>query len=357
MNRRNSTSKKSNKSKEFVKIYNALRKLENIFREDPSLMLQLSEYLIKENTLSATPNSSNVCNWVLRWTNILITMTDARSLLTYASLQLAKNSYLKHCSLLPPSKNDYERWFQKLRTISEETNGGGFHRPDEEVKVFKPDEHLLQKKKPPKLDQRSSQLRGKEDPTLHMFPSITGATASSLPQLKPILRIPSKKNLTAPSATEVMSPIKFKKTSTSMAYKKHGSIGGYNDNNQMSVSDMVALARKKQHYERLRRVHEEELNFGKNSIDYGIANKKETRVVKRLPSLKSIMYNDKLDEQLFGKSSDLQNTVNNFGIYGSPKGVMSKAKPQFQKESARVTNEVYQILGVRSDKTVRPRKY
>jgi hypothetical protein len=123
------------------------------------------------------------------------------------------------------------------------------------------------------------------------------------------------------------------------------------------VADMVALARKKQHYAKLQRLHEEELHFGKNSIDYGLVDKTATRVSKVLPKLKDISYNDQIDKQLFGDKGEHHQSINNFGIYGSPNSKMSKDKPRFQKESIQVTKEVYEILGVRSDKTVRPRKY
>ena len=350
MNRNNSTLKKNrvmkaNKSNDIIKIYNALKKLTSSFDEDPHLMLSMSEYLIKENTLNKRPNPCNVCNWVLRHANILITTTDARSLLTYIDLQLSKNPTLKHCSLLPPSRSEYEQWRQNFRTNSKLTYGDNSYEDVEDIQVYSVDNHKL-KKKQSRHDLSLTKLQGKQDPTLHMFPSILKAkNTQSVP------------HSTTTTRTNEISPIKFKETSTSMKYKKYGSFNdGGNTNKPISVTDMVALARKKQHYERIQRQQDEEMKFGKNSIDYGLVDKRETKVPKSLPKLKEISYHEQIDKQLFGDQSK-NKSINNFGIYGSPNSNMSKAKPRFHRESVMVTNEVYEILGVRSDKTIRPRKY
>lgn len=144
--KKNKGGKKSHN--DIVKVYNALKKLEKVLSENPTVMLELSEYLIKENTLSSKPSSCNVCNWVLRWTNILITVTDARGLLYFVSLQLVKNPFLKHCSLLPPSKNMYEQWYRTLTTISQQTVGGNSYKHDDEdeFKIYSVDKHKLKKK-------------------------------------------------------------------------------------------------------------------------------------------------------------------------------------------------------------------
>jgi hypothetical protein len=394
---RNKLKKCNNSTKDFVKVYKALKKLEGAFLADHNMMLQCSEYLIKENTLSSSPNPSNICNWVLRWTDILITTTDARGLLTYVSLQLAKHHNLQHCALLPPARSDYEKWCRTLKDIAQQTSGGnGYREDDGDVAVYAVDQHKLQRH--PRGDKRGNRqqqqqqglngrgqdrereqnprlakMREAEDPTLHMFPSLTPAqqgqtqqqsSAAALPPPKSILKIKSGHNYcgggdgteVGAGTNELLSPIKFKKTSTSMTYKKYGSCRELEGNVQLSVSDMVALARKKQHYERLHRL-EGEMAFGRNSIDYGLASKPNAMVKKDLPQLKPVAYNNQIDTQLFGEKTGLHQSSSHIGMKGSPHTKMVKAKPKFRKESARVTDEVYTVLGVRSDKTVRPRKY
>lgn len=116
----------------------------------------------------------------------------------------------------------------------------------------------------------------------------------------------------------------------------------------------MALARQKQHLERLHRAHINEMGVGKNSLDYGLVDIKQLQVAKSLPKLKGVEYNDRIDKQIFGEAG-VQSIK--LGLCSSPKSTMFKDKPRFHQESAKVTKEVYNVLGVRADKTLRPRKY
>lgn len=362
-----SKSRGGSKGQDFMRILSVLKKLEKVFRTDGALMLQCAELLVRENTLSLKPSPTNVCKWcsnAFPGNNISLSAMDARALLSYVSLQLAKNPNLKHCSLLPPSKSEQNQWLQGLRAIAQHTSGGRTFRDGDEdgsVQVFPVEQHKLQKKK------TMAMLRTAEDPTRHMFPALPSATPASQQQPKSILKVP-RHGLQQPLLDTAvgdstrgveLSPIKFKKTSTSMAYKKFGSFNGLDGSDCVSVADMVVLAKKKQHLDKLRRQHEEEMNFGKNSIDYGLIQRQDSHVSKVQPKLKEISYHDRIDKQLFGSGryGKTMAGTSSVSALDSPKTKMSKAKIRFQKDSSNVADEVYAILGVRADKTVRPRKY
>lgn len=353
MDRRSGKHKRSNnKGKEFAKVLSVLKKLEHVFKVDYHLMLQCSEFIIKECTQSSSPNPSNVSKWVQRCADIAISSSEARALLSYVSLQLAKSPHMKHCTLLPPVSEEKQQWHNNLREIARQTSGGCTFKGavnDDQIQVFPVEQHKLKKTR---VDARTTRLRGTEDPTLHMFPALPSAMPSHQPksilkapreQLQPVMNRGSGDDS---SCSIELSPIKFKKTSTSMAYKKYGSIGGLDGADCVSVADMVALAKKKQQGERLQRQFEEEMKCGKSSIDYGLIQRKDSRVLSG-PKQRELSYNEHVDKQLFSTARALD----------SPKTKMTKAKQRFRKDSARVTNEVYEILGVRSDTTLRRRKY
>mmetsp|Transcript_17291 Transcript_17291/g.28909 ORF Transcript_17291/g.28909 Transcript_17291/m.28909 type:complete len:359 (-) Transcript_17291:429-1505(-) len=358
MDRRSSKHKRSsNKGKDFAKVLSVLRKLEHVFKVDYHLMLQCSEFLIKECTQSSSPNPTSVSKWVQRCADIAISSSEARALLSYVSLQLAKNHNMKHCTLLPPIKEEKQLWYNNLREISEQTSGGCTFKEapkGDHIQVFPVEQHKLKKlKTTTRVDARTTRLRAAEDPTLHMFPALPSATPShAVHQPKSILKAPREPQPVMnrgggdDSNNIEYSPIKFKKTSTSMAYRKYGSFGGLDGTDRVSVADMVALAKKKQQGERLQRQFEEEMNCGKSSIDYGLIQRKDSRVLTG-PKKRELSYNDHVDKELFSTARALD----------SPKSKMAKAKQRFRKDSARVTDEVYEILGVRADTTLRRRKY
>lgn len=356
MDRRSGKHKRStNKGKDFAKVLSVLKKLEHVFKVDYHLMLQCSEFVIKECTQTSSPNPTNVSKWVQRYADIAISSSEARALLSYVSLQLAKNQNMKHCTLLPPVREEKQQWYNNLREIAQQTSGCcSFlgNSKEDHIQVFPVEQHKLKKqnKTQARVDAKTTRLRAAEDPTLHMFPALPSATPSHQP--KSILKAPKEYQPVVnggagdDSNNIELSPIKFKKTSTSMAYKKYGSFGGLDGTDSVSVADMVALAKKKQQVERLQRQFEEEMNCGKSSIDYGLIQRKDSRVLTG-PKQRELCYNELVDKQLFSTARALD----------SPKSKMAKSKQRFRKDSTRVTNEVYEILGVRSDTTLRRRKY
>ena len=343
-----------NQSKEYTKIYDVLKKLQHVFAEDSHLMLQCSEYLIKENTLCKTPIPSNVCNWVQQRTNVFITLTDARCLLKYVAIQLAKKPNIRNCALLPPRKSEYDKWYQDLMDISKKTCGGNTYDNEGEsnVKIFSVEDYKLKKKRNRNQTTLTKKLKNSEDPTLHMFPSIPSAQPKSI--LKPSSN--SENDDSSPDKS-IMTPIKFKKSSNSMSYNRYNSFADTIQSKPISVSEMVALARKKQHFERLQRAYEEELSSGKRDIDTSLADKKTCSISRGLPKLKDIGFNDIVDKKLFGENGVNRQTLNEFGVYSDVSSKLTKSRPRFEQESKSVKNEVYSILGVRPDKTVRYRKY
>lgn len=354
MDRRSGRHKRSNnKGKEFAKVLSVLQKLEHVFKVDYHLMLQCSEYIIKECSQSSSPSPTKVSKWIQRCADIAISSSEARALLSYVSLQLAKNQSMKHCTLLPPLREEKQQWYNNLREIAQQTSGGCTFKgeaKDSHLQVFPVEQHKLKKTR---VDARTTRLRATEDPTLHMFPSLPSAvSAAPSRQPKSILKAPREpppvmnRGCGEDNSNIELSPIKFKKTSTSMAYKKYGSFGGLDGTGGVSVADMVALAKKKQQGERLQRQFEEEMNCGKSAIDYGLIQRKDSRVLTG-PKQRELSYNEHVDKQLFSTATALD----------SPKSKMTKAKQRFRKDSARVTDEVYEILGVRSDTTLRRRKY
>lgn len=297
------------------RIHKTLKKFEPHFSHDHDLMTRCSEFLVRENKLGPSPNPSNVCNWVLRWMNMFITLVDGRNLLTYVSLQMSRHPSMRNCALLPPSDHDFERWCDTLAMLTRK-HPSHHLKEDTALSIYSAQEHLLHSDR-----RKSVPLNGKE------------AAPQTLP---PLQHAQSNQEMQKDVST------RRKKNSAPEIYGKYRAAAG---KNSLSVADMVTLAKSKQQYRRMQRLQDEKEGL----INYNIKGKD----AELQPH--DVDFNEKVDSELFG------GRMNTWQIrplpFKSNDAPLLKSRSKYLNDSDRVKGEVYQILGVRADNTVRQRNF
>lgn len=350
---------KGGRRNDFLKIFNVLKKLEVHFRNNPTLMNMCSQMLLKENLQRTDKNYdySKVCNWVLRQLGLLINVSDAKGLLHFAKLTMNGQGSRVDCdSLLPPSQTNYDAWYHRLYELS-----GKMNPKDREVSR---QDHLIRGKSVKVLPPLSvdtamiDDFKGNYDESgKNLLPPLAALPRGVIEQHQSKKRLKIKKSSSNLHAL-VPSPNDLDVVSNSSPNKNRSPSKNRNQkpNSPLKLADLVVLARKKQHFERLERSYQQEQSRAVNGIDYGLLRDTEKRISKKLPSFqKPITFNEKVDMALFGENSLAQ--INEHGLFRSPNTKMKKQKPRFMEESKMVKNEVYKVLGVTADTTIRMRKY